>query len=391
LGDEVLVAAAPAPQAPAGERPKKMKDTPMKQALSPSANGHPDEHDCSVGLVLTGGTIGAQEDNSVLSVRGGTGDREAGLLERVWPGHGTPHVLVASPLRTLSENLQPHDWVLIARAVRELVEADDVAGVLIFHGTDTMAYTAAALSFLLSDLPRPVVLTGANLPSGEAGSDAERNVRDALVALQALERGTYVAFTGGPDLEGRVYLGTRVRKLKASGEAFSSVNRKLVGVVEGDRFLEREEYVAQDHKQSVQDVDEHVLALRLYPGLDLDAMFEAVIAGAMRGVVIELYAAATGPDTGDRFSVPRFVRRCVEKGVVVATAVPAAPTSNGKVYATHLAIREAGGLFLRDMLPETATVKLMWALAQSDNPATVRELMLTPIAGELKAAGSPEH
>src|SRR6202040_1852748 len=104
-----------------------------------------------------------------------------------------------SPIRELSENLQPRHWVLIAQAVRSLIEQEDAAGVLVLHGTDTMAYTAAALSFLLSDLEGPVVLTGANLPTGEAGSDAQRNVHDALVALNELERGVYVAFTGRPD------------------------------------------------------------------------------------------------------------------------------------------------------------------------------------------------
>src|SRR5579862_5600482 len=146
-----------------------MRDTPVKPELSRSL---PSEVDplCAIGLVLTGGTIGAQEDNSVLSVRS-DGAREADLIQSVWPG---AHVVaVASPIRDLSENLSPQHWVSIAEAVRSLVGDSGAAGVLVLHGTDTMAYTAAALSFLLSDLERPVVLTGANLPSGEAGSDAE--------------------------------------------------------------------------------------------------------------------------------------------------------------------------------------------------------------------------
>jgi L-asparaginase type I len=388
LGDEILVASA-APQATVVEHSPE-KETPMTQALSQSLNGNRND-DCSVGLVLTGGTIGAKEDDSVLSVGQDPTRAEAGLLASEWPGPGEPHVVVRSPLRQLSENLEPQDWILIANAVRELVEADGVAGVLVLHGTDTMGYTAAALSFLLSDLERPVVLTGSKLPSGEPGSDASRNVHAALVALQALGRGVYVAFAGSSDLAELVYLGTRLRKLRASGEAFASVNRDLVGIVEANEFKSQQLHTPDADERFVQAVDEHVLALRLYPGLDLDVIFESVVRGHIRGVVIELYASATGPDTENRFSVTRFIRRCTDRGIIVGTAVAAAPTANGKVYETTIAIQKAGGVFLRDMLPETATVKMMWALAQSRDVATIRSLMVRPVAGELIASDSESH
>lgn len=105
-------------------------------------------------------------------------------------------------------------------------------------------------------------------------------------------------------------------------------------------------------------------------------------AGA-RGVIVELYPSATGPDTGDRFSLTAFIRRCAERGVLVATATPGAAPSATGAYQTTLAIAQAGGLFLRDMSAEAATVKMMWALAQSQLTQSVRQLMLTPIAGEL--------
>jgi L-asparaginase type I len=355
----------------------------MKQALPQSADGHPEHEDCSIGLVLTGGTIGAHEDNSVLSVRG-DGVREAELIERVWPGEGTPRVSVVSPIRTLSENLRPRDWVLIAAAARDLVESEGVTSVLILHGTDTMAYTAAALSFLLVDLSVPIVLTGANVPSGEAGSDAAQNVRTSLIAGHALERGTYVVFAGGTNCLGRVYLGTRVRKLEASSQnVFISVNRDLVGVIDADVYEERTRYLAQSQRQYVNAIDDRVLALRLYPGLDLEMIFHAIVARGIRGVVIELYASATGPDTEDQFSLTKFIRQCTEKDIVVGTTVARAPKTNGKTYETTVAIHRAGGLFLRDMLPETATVKMMWALAQTDKSRAVADLMLRPIAGEI--------
>jgi L-asparaginase type I len=376
-----LVAAAPPPAGVAVKPPAK-KEPVMTQVLRDRRSGQSGDPECSIGLVLTGGTIGAHETNSVLSVRDDA-VAEASVVEDVWASSDSPQIIIESPLRKLSENLRPSDWVLIAESARRLIEEKDVDGVLILHGTDTMAYTAAALSFLLADVKRPIVLTGANLPSGQAESDASKNVHDSLVALRSLESGVYIAFAGGEKLSGQVYLGTRVRKLRASDGAFRSINRDVVGSVIQDRFEAGSLYAQQIHQRSIQTVDERVLALRIYPGINLDAMFIAITSSDVRGVVIELYASATGPDTGDQFSVPNFIRRCVEENIIVTTAVSQTAVNNGNTYETTVAIKQAGGLFLRDMLPETATVKLMWALAQSENPDVVRKLMLTPIAGEL--------
>ncbi len=166
-----------------------------------------------------------------------------------------------------------------------------------------------------------------------------------------------------------------------------SINRDLIAVVESDTLVVRDPYTPPPgaHKY-IEGIDDRVLALRLYPGLDFEIAFDAVTRGRIRGVVIELYASATGPtgpDTDDRFSVTRFISQCTENDVIVGTTVVEEPMTNGKTYETTVAIRDAGGLFLQDMLPEAATVKMMWALAQSTDVDVVRELMLRPIAGEL--------
>lgn len=350
-------------------------------------------HQRSVGLVLTGGTIGSHHgpvlsvsDDSLESLTvGGAGAEEIDLLTGAWEGTGSLDVQVRSPIRLLSENLKPEDWIPIAQAARDLAQIDEVSGVVIFHGTDTMAYTAAALSFLLADLDKPVVLTGSNLPPDQPGSDAARNAHDALIALDSLSSGTYIVFAGADELPGLVHLGTRVRKVQASGQAYDSVNGPPIARIEGRQFLSMTEAPApQPARMEVScAVDPRVLTLRLYPGLNFEAAFSAVVHGAIHGVVIELYASATGPDTGDEYSLAGFIQRCVDHDLPVVTTVNIAPDEPVNVYETTLAISEAGGLFLDGMLPETATVKLMWALAQRDDTASVLELMRTPIAGEL--------
>ena len=340
-----------------------------------------------IGLVLTGGTIGAEQHGDALSVGAETTAAELALLADAWPALGEPRVIVAEPLRKLSENITPRDWLLIAADVRLLIERDRVCGVLVLHGTDTMAYTAAALSFLLADLvAAPIVLTGARLPAGQPGSDAQANARGALVALLALRCGVYVAFGSGEHEPTQVHLGSRVRKQRHGEQAFVSVNREPVAIVDGDRLTPVAPYAHTARERSREELDERVLVLRLHPGLDFDAAYATVARGDLRAVVAELYASATGPDTRDRFSLATFIRRCSERGTVVATTAPGAAGAGGRaagVYETTVAIAQAGGVSLRDMSTEAATAKAMWALAQSERPADVGDLMRAPIAGEL--------
>ncbi len=348
----------------------------------------PDDGDAQLGVVLTGGTIGARRRGpTTLSVGARATAAESALLAGAWPGGGAPRVVVAEPLRKLSENLAPRDWLTIAGAVRHLVEVDGVAGVLVLHGTDTMPYTAAALAYLLADLAAPIVLTGSRLPAQQAGSDAPGNVRAALLALHALSAGVYVVFGAGAEHPAHVHLGTRVRKQRAGAHSFVSINRKLVAKVDGGAVEIAHAHAQRRRERSREEVDERVLVLRVHPGLDFAAAREAVERGGVRAVVVELYASATGPDTGERFSLPAFVRACAAHGTLVATTTPGAPgpppPSPADSYETTAAVAAAGAISLHDMTTEAATVKAMWALAQSAHARDVARLMLEPVAGEL--------
>jgi L-asparaginase len=349
-----------------------------------------DAHDAGgvkIGVLATGGTIGAEQRGTTLTVGPQATPAESALVAEAWPLAGGPNVVAAEPLRKLSENLAPGDWLVIAAAVRRLVERDDAAGVLVLHGTDTMPYTAAALAFLLADLAVPIVLTGSRLPAQQAGSDAAANLRAALLAVHAMTPGVYVVFGTGAEHPAHVHLATRVRKQRAGAHSFVSVNRKLVAKVDGGRVETVLAHAQRPRERSPQDVDERVLVLRLHPGLDLAAAGEAVERAGTRAVIVELYASATGPDTGDRFSLPAFIRTCAAHGTLVATTTPGAPgpppRAAADVYATTAAIAAAGAISLGDMTTEAATVKVMWALAQATQPSDLGALMLEPIAGEL--------
>lgn len=342
----------------------------------------------NVGLVLTGGTIG--------SMITGQGDHEVVRLSSVQAGLAIPggdaawrqitqlrdvDFRVRRPIGLLSENLVPEDWMAIASAARDLVD-EGVDGVLVLHGTDTMAYTSAALSFLLADVHVPVVLTGSNLPPDDPSSDAPTNVQKALIALPYLERGVFVVFAGEPSLDGWIHLGTRVRKARASGEAFETVNGQPVGRIHGVELLDFAPYPSpRPWPSATAAVDSRVFTIRVYPGLDFSCVDAALQAGNMRGLVIELYASATGPDVAGKRSLPAFVERSRELGIQVYCTLSAAPERSIRSYESGLAVVDAGAVFLPNVLTETAVVKLMWALAQGPT-ATTEQLMRSSVAGE---------
>lgn len=304
---------------------------------------------------------------------------EIAVLEAAHPGLT---VRVNHPLRVLSENIVPADWLQLANSVREQVTCGADA-VLILHGTDTMTYTASALAFLLNDLPVPVVLTGANVAPSHEGSDAIHNVHDAIVALGRLGRGVFISFAGSPKAISYIHAATRVRKLRASGQTFYSVNRSPVAHVEDGVYVADATPYPPEGAPSQPSVEDRVLALRLYPGMNFNLLRQSVLPGGMRGVVIELYPSATGPDLSDAFSLPRFIRLAVRSGVLVVTTQADSPRHELPDYPSTLAIREAGGLFLSDCLPETALTKLMWALGQSKDIKIVSALMERSLADEL--------
>ena len=329
-----------------------------------------------IGLVVTGGTIGSQVVGEEVRLRTG----EAGLppeLASIF-GDDTPDLRVAQPFRKLSENMMPSDWVTIADAVADLVESSGVSGVVVLHGTDTAAYTAAALTFLTAGAGVPVVVTGSNLPATEPGSDAPTNVRDAMAAAASLAPGAYLSFSGIPGEPSLIFAGTDVSKTAATGQAFTSVKGQPVASVVDGRLVQRREpsstLVPTGHPRRI---DDRVLALTLYPGINLRLLADVAIRGGTRGVVAELYPTGTGPTIQGPSSLPDFVRRCDENGIIVVTTASKLPGDGASVYETFAGIKEAGAVFDGALIFESAVAKLMWALAQTQSPDRARQLVLS--------------
>jgi L-asparaginase len=345
-----------------------------------------------VGLVLTGGTIGPSKSDGMVVID--LNDRsfaETALVEKAWIGPGRLQVHTRAPVRKLSEDMNQHDWLAIAEAIREQVEDEGLKDILVFHGTDTASYTAAALSFLLADVQATVIITGSNVPANEPNSDALTNVRHALLAARMLSPGVYLSFAGTPGASSEVHLGSAVRKEIAEGLAYESPNLGPVAIVTDDEVEILRSWPRFVSKQRPMAVDDRVTTVYLHPGIDLDMYADAIIGTDKKGVIVRLYASATGPQNVGHDSLTRFVNRCEEAGVVVIACLERFVGAES-TYPSLVAVQKAGALFAADMIPEVAFVKLCWALAQGNTKIEVQELFLTPISGEsLEAARITEE
>ncbi len=281
-----------------------------------------------------------------------------------------------------SENMDPAHWQELARAVAEEIDGGADA-VIIPHGTDTMGYTAAALSFMLGDVPKPVILVGAQRSSDRPSSDASSNLMACVrFAVGADRSGVFVVMHDTPgDDSFAVHYGTRVRKMHTSRrDAFHSINALPVAHLDADGKMQVRidgPKVREGKVSAVTDMETSCVLLQYYPGMSPE-LFEPVFMKS-KGIVI----AGSGLGHVCEGMIP-LIRKAVENGsVVVMTSQCLNGRTNLNVYNTGRDMLEAGAITVLDMLPETAYVKLMWALANTDSPEKAKEIMATPIVNEM--------
>lgn len=331
-----------------------------------------------VALLSTGGTIASRVDYRTGGVR--PVQEEAELLafypdlEREGPVRVTP------VFDRLSENLAPEDWQALAREVGRAFAAG-ARGVVVAHGTDTLAFTGAALSFQLESLPGPVVLVGAQRSPDRPSSDGVTNLAAAVKIARTAPIGEVVVVmhAGLSDDRFAIHRGTRVRKMHATRrDAFQSRNGPPLGWMEGDeiRWTSPPRPPAPPPVRVDDRLADRVGLLWFYPGLS-PARAES-FALDLRGLVL----AGTG--LGHVSSVHlAWIAAAVRRGTVVAMTTQCLDGSvDPFVYSTGRELLRAGVLFVDDLLPETAYVKLLWALGRTEDPKEVQRLLLEDRAGE---------
>lgn len=275
-----------------------------------------------------------------------------------------------------STNLAPSHWLLIAKAIRERYDRYD--GFVINHGTDTMAYTAAALSYLIQGSPKPIVLTGAQKPIWFDGTDSKRNLTDAFLYACRGCGGVQIVFNG------KVILGTRARKTcSKSFQAFSSVNYPDLAVVQDEHLLQYMRCACYPSPVFYDALDDKVGLLKLIPGTPA-AVLEFML-DRFDGLVIESFGVGGLPEYEGDASYFDIIHRGIARGklVVMTTQVPN-EGSNLAVY--HVGGRLKSALCLLeayDMTTEAAVAKLMWIMGQTRDFDEAERLFYRPVARDI--------
>jgi glutamyl-tRNA(Gln) amidotransferase subunit D len=347
----------------------------------------PDPRKPDVTIIGTGGTIASRVDYRTGAVFPAFTPEE--IYSTVPEIAEIANIRVIEVCNVFSEHMTPELWVKIGKAVAREINRG-ASGVVIAHGTDTMHYTAAALSFMLKGLFRPVVLVGSQRSSDRPSSDAAMNLISAiLVAGKSDIAEVTVVMHGAPDDDFcLIHRGTKVRKCHTSRrDTFQTVNDIPIGMVRGRELkIFREDYNHASESGRVRvsgKFESRVMLLKVTPGISSNVIRDALKAGS-RGVVLEGTGLGHVPE-----SLFDGVRLAVSKGVpVVMTSQCLWGRVDMKVYSTGRDLLRLGVIPGEDMLPETAWVKLMWVLAR--NPKRAPELMRKNLAGEITPRTRPD-
>ena len=320
-------------------------------------------------LLATGGTIASVPTDHGLSP--GTSAQE--LISFIPEAARLCHLQVRQVFSLDSTNIQPEHWCRLAEELE--AEYHNYDGFLITHGTDTMAYTAAALSYLVQNSKKPIILTGAQKPIQAGITDARKNLLDSLrFALEDGVQGVYVVF------DGKAIVGTRARKIRTkSFSAFESINYPTAAFIDERRIVR---YVDQAPPPAPERfshaLNPRVLLLKLIPGMEPDVLEYA--AARCDALVVESYGVG-GIPFSDRRNFLEKMERLTDLGkIVVITTQVMLEGSDAAIYEVgYQAIHRCNVLQGYDMTTEAVAVKLMWILAQTRDFQAVRRAFYTPV------------
>lgn len=347
-----------------------------------------DPNKMDISIISTGGTV-----SSIIDYKTGA----------VHPAFTAEDLLRANPelleyanynvkalYNILSENMKPKYWVEAAESIADDI-SDGSEGVVVAHGTDTLHYTAAALSFMLKT-PVPVIITGAQRSSDRPSSDAHMNLIHSVICAKSDLAEVSVCMHGSlNDTYTYLHKGTKVRKMHTSRrDTFRSVNFEPIAKIENDKMEINPHYSYTRRNQNELKVnsaiEEKVGFIKSFPGISSEFIDYHIDKG-YKGLVIEGTGLGHVPD-----NLISSLKRANDENIpVIMTSQCLYGKVNMNVYSTGRQIIDAGVISGRDMTPETAYVKLCWALGQSDKKAEVEDIINTNIAGEFSEKSSIKY
>ena len=321
-------------------------------------------------LLTTGGTIASMPGTDGLEPhRSGVMEREIDQLRTYYD------ITVRDVMCLDSSNIRPEEWQFIARSIYEM--RGDFDGIVVSHGTDTMAYTASAVTFMLPDIDIPVVFTGSQLPLADMLSDGPDNLRTAFAMAASEKPGIFLAF------DRKVMLGCRAVKVRATDfSAFESVNARYAAQITGLGLRVNEQVIpkVKGPARLMDQISSDVFLLKLTPGLS-PKIFDALVGMGYKGVVVEAFGLGGVNVLNEGLS---GIRAAMDAGMsVVITTQCLYDSSDLKVYQVGNKLLELGVIQGRDMTTEAAMTKLMWAIGQGMSQKEIRKLFAINLAGEI--------
>lgn len=289
----------------------------------------------------------------------------------------------------LSENMKPEYWVKAAESVANDISSG-IDGVVIAHGTDTMHYTSSALSFMLKT-PVPIVITGAQRSSDRPSTDAFLNIYNSVGAAKSdIAEVSVCMHDNLNDGICALHNGTKVRKMHTSRrDTFRSIDNEPIAILKDAKIQSINKNYTKRNENELElntEMESKVALIKSFPGITEDIIDYHIDKG-YKGLLIEGTGLGHVPD----YMVKTLQRANDENVAVVMTSQCIYGTVNMNVYSTGRLLIDAGVISGEDMTPETAYVKLAWALGQTDNLSEVKDIIHTNIAGELNESSSAKY
>ncbi|MFA5020023.1 MAG: Glu-tRNA(Gln) amidotransferase subunit GatD [Candidatus Pacearchaeota archaeon] len=345
----------------------------------------PDKNLPNIALVSTGGTISSRLDYKTGGVKWLTNPDE--LLNFYPELLGIANIIkVEMPFMKASENMSSKEWKKLSDVVSRLLNNSNVQGVIVTHGTDFLHYSASALAFALKNLNKPVVLTYSQRSSDRASSDARLNLLcSARVAVSEIAEVMLVGHANLDDEFCYALPATKVRKMHSSRrDTFRPINAKPIAKVWADKIETLKSYNKRDNGKKVKLVNkfsDKVALVKFYPGQNPDIL-EYYFKHGYKGIVLETSGLGHLLTEGKNNWIPKL-KKAIKAGMIIcATAQTIYGSLNPLVYSAGRELEKTGIIYLKDMLSETAFVKLSLVLGNPVFKKDIKRAMLTNFAGE---------